>query len=377
MGKKPNQKKSNGLILTSDEQQKIPVKIRKKMHDIYYRKKADSYLASLSYLLKHYGEYSKYWKLFLHENTGYVSTRGTIRKFQRRKYLVSEIGVSFQADICVLLTAFGERLSKHNKGIKYLLVLVDMLSRKIYVYPLTTKSSTSVAKALEHFFKKMNGSVLYLMTDMDGCFYGNTTKTILNKYGVKLYSSKNVEIKSSLVENRIKLLKFSIFNYITQNNTFNYTKDLSEIVETLNNRKHSRLKISPNEVTKYDQSFLFHSLHRNNIKTSHSKLRINEIVRISIPKKTFSKESTRYFWKKELFAINKIVDLNPIMYQISDMENNIIEGMFYEKELIKVVLDLKKHPHKILDKKGNSVFVHFTGYPKQTAKWINLKSLLF
>ena len=68
------------------------------------------------------------------------------------------------------------------------------------------------------------------MTDMDGCFYGNTTKTILNKYGVKLYSSKNVEIKSSLVENRIKLLKFSIFNYITQNNTFNYTKDLSEIV---------------------------------------------------------------------------------------------------------------------------------------------------
>ena len=60
MGKKPNQKKSNGLILTSDEQQKIPVKIRKKMHDIYYRKKADSYLASLSYLLKHYGEYSKY-----------------------------------------------------------------------------------------------------------------------------------------------------------------------------------------------------------------------------------------------------------------------------------------------------------------------------
>ena len=65
------------------------------------------------------------------------------------------------------------------------------------------------------------------------------------------------------------------------------------------------------------------------------------------------------------------------MYEIKDMENNAIEGLFYEKELIKVVLDLKKYKYKILDKKENSVFVHFTDYPKHTAKWINLKSLLF
>ena len=167
------------------------------MHDIYYRKKSDSYLASLNYLLKHFPQYAKYWSLFLHENSGYVSTRGAIRKFKRRKYIVSEINVSFQADICVLLTAFGTNLSKYNKGIKYLLVLVDMLSRKIYVYPLISKSSISVSKALECFFKKMGGSVSYLMTDNDGCFYGGATKTILNKYRVKLYSSKNVEIKSS------------------------------------------------------------------------------------------------------------------------------------------------------------------------------------
>ena len=370
-------RKSRGLILKNDEIQKIPAYIRKKMHDIYYRKKSDSYLASLSYLLKHFPQYAKYWSLFLHENSEYISTRGIIRKFKRRKYMVSEINVSFQADICVLLTAFGEKSSKYNKGIKYLLVLVDMLSRKMYVYPLTSKSSISVSKALEHFFKKMGGSVSYLMTDMDGCFYGNNTKTILNKYAVKLYSSKNVEIKSSLVENRIKLLKFSIFNHISQTNSFNYTKDLSQIVETINNRKHSILKISPNAVTKFDQSFLFEQLHRNNKKSSKPKLWINGLVRVSIPKKTFSKESTSFFWKKELFVINKIFDLNPFMYEIKDMENNAIEGLFYEKELIKVVLDLKKYKYKILDKKENSVFVHFSDYPKHTAKWINLKSLLF
>ena len=145
-------RKSRGLILKNDEIQKIPAYIRKKMHDIYYRKKSDSYLASLSYLLKHFPQYAKYWSLFLHENSEYISTRGTIRKFKRRKYMVSEINVSFQADICVLLTAFGENLSKYNNGIKYLLVLVDMLSRKMYVYPLTSKSSISVSKALEHFF---------------------------------------------------------------------------------------------------------------------------------------------------------------------------------------------------------------------------------
>ena len=109
---------------------------------------------------------------------------------------------------------------------------------------------------------------------------------------------KNLEIKSGLVENRIKLLKFSIFNYITQTNTFNYTKNLSQIVETLNSRKHSILKIAPNQVTKFDQSFLFHKLHGNNKRISHSKFWINGVVRISIPKKHFLKKAQGIFGKK-------------------------------------------------------------------------------
>ena len=56
-------------------------------------------------------------------------------------------------------------------------------------------------------------------------------------------------------------------------------------------------------------------------------------MRILKKKNTFEKGYTNRF-TTELFLINAIYHTNPITYEIEDLKNEIIEGKFYEWELL-------------------------------------------
>ena len=47
--------------------------------------------------------------------------------------------------------AYADKIAKHNRGVKYLLLAVDSLSRDLKVDPLKTKYATETAQ----FFKKV------------------------------------------------------------------------------------------------------------------------------------------------------------------------------------------------------------------------------
>ena len=58
--------------------------------------------------------------------------------------------------------------------------------------------------------------------------------------------------------------------------------------------------------------------------------------RISVKRRElFDKPSGNIKWSEELFKIYKINKSNVITYKIKDMNNEIIKGIFYEKELLK------------------------------------------
>ena len=347
------------------------------MQLLYNNKKSDAYLASLSYLNKHYSQYKKYWRLYLLSKDSYVSTSPIIRKFLRKKYIVSQINTSFQCDLAVMSTIFGESLPKHNKNTRYLLILVDMLSRFIYVYKLTSKSSQAVAKQLELFLSMMKGSVHDLMCDEGGEFWGKPTQNILKKWNVNLYSSKNTEIKSGLVENKIKYLKSKIFKYISHSGNYNYISALPNIVSSINNTINRVIGLAPSKITKSHESYLFTKLHRSNNTNRSPKFEKNTLVRISRTKKHFEKLSTYYKWGQEIFIIDKIINSFPITYQIADLEKNSILGSFYDKEMTPVILDKNKYHFKILKKNKDSFYINLLLHSKNTKIWVHRNSILF
>jgi len=64
------------------------------------------------------------------------------------------------------------KLSKHNKGYKYLLNVIDLFSKYVYSIPLKSKSQHEVANAFEKLF--INSKPGMLWTDHESEFINKT-----------------------------------------------------------------------------------------------------------------------------------------------------------------------------------------------------------
>ena len=71
------------------------------------------------------------------------------RKFKKRRVLVSGIDSIWAADMVDM-----QAISKFNRGIKYLLAVIDIFSKYRWMIPLKDKTGKSVTLALETIFKE-------------------------------------------------------------------------------------------------------------------------------------------------------------------------------------------------------------------------------
>ena len=102
--------------------------------------------------------------------------------------------------------------------------------------------------------------------------------------------------------------------------------------------------------------------------------KINDIVRISLKRRQlFDKPSDNVKWSEELFKIHSINKSNAITCKISDMNNEIIQGIFYEKELqlSKMKEDGLYVIEKIIRKNKDRYFVKWRNYSNDFNSWID------
>ena len=79
---------------------------------------------------------------------------------------------------------------------------------------------------------------------------------------------------------------------------------------------------------------------------------------------------------EELFKIYKINKSNVITYQLKDMNDEIIKGIFYEKELQLTKNNTGEYIiEKILKTKGNQMYVKWRGYSNNFNSWVDKNSV--
>ena len=71
-----------------------------------------------------------------------------IRKFEKRR-----VYSTFKNNIWVLILADMQLLSKYNKGIRFLLCVIDIFSKYAWVVPLKDKKGISIVKAFQIILK--------------------------------------------------------------------------------------------------------------------------------------------------------------------------------------------------------------------------------
>eukprot|EP00732_Lithocolla_globosa_P002836 Lithocolla_globosa_v1_NODE_1995_length_2217_cov_64.659574.p2 type:complete len:155 gc:universal NODE_1995_length_2217_cov_64.659574:967-503(-) len=79
----------------------------------------------------------------------YTLNKPAKRNFQRRRVYVGGIDDQWQADLVDMT-----RFSKENDGYKFILTVIDILSKYAWVVPLKNKTGVEVAKAFQEIFKE-------------------------------------------------------------------------------------------------------------------------------------------------------------------------------------------------------------------------------
>ena len=138
--------------------------------------------------------------------------KSIIRKFEKRK-----VYSAFKDNIWAADLADIQLLSRYNKGIKFLLCVIDIFSKYVWVVPLKDKKVISIVKAFQIILKQSNSrKPNKIWVDKGSEFYNSSFKKWLQDNDIVMYSTYN-EGKSVVAKRFIKTLKSKIYKYMTNN----------------------------------------------------------------------------------------------------------------------------------------------------------------
>ena len=272
-----------------------------------------------------------------------------IRKFKKRK-----VYSAFKDNIWGNDLADMQLLSKYNKGIRFLLCVIDIFSKYACVVPLKDKKG----------IRKPNK----IWVDKGSEFYNAYFKKWLRGNDIVMYSTHN-EGKSVVAERFIRKLKSRIYKYMTSISKNVYIDKLDDIVDEYNNKYHTTIQMKPADVK--DNTYINADKEINN---KDPKFNVGDHVRISKYKNIFAKGYMPN-WSEEVFVIKKVKNTVPWTYVINDLNGEEITGTFYEKELQKTNQE-EFRIEKVIRRKGDKLYVKWKGYNNSFNSWIHKASLV-
>ena len=194
-----------------------------------------------------------------------------ISKFEKRK-----VHAAFKDNVWGADLADMQLLNKYNKGIRFLLCVIDIFSKYAWVVPLKDKKDISIVKAFQINLKKSNSSKKpnEIWVDKGSEFYNASFKKWLRDNDIVMYSTNN-EGKSVVAERFVRTLKSKIYKYMTSISKNVYINKLDDIVYKYNNTYHTTIKMKPIDVK--DNTYINTDKEINN---KDPKFKVGDRVRI-------------------------------------------------------------------------------------------------
>ena len=262
------------------------------------------------------------------------------KKYKRLKMNTVEPNYQWQIDL-----ADFKNLQKYNSNIRYLLFIIDVYSRYVWVKKLRNKDSDSVLQKFEEIIEEEGVLPKKIHSDK-GEFSLIRKKCKEGSFGEKIHysSSENYEMKSVIVERFIRTLKMLISNvlYAIYGKIEGcYTNILDKIITRCNKTSHKGIDYHTpydiynnisniSKIYKYKRYFEFYPYYKKG-----QILKEGSRVRVAKLKSIFDKES-KFNRSKEIFVVDRVKLTDPVTYVLKDYNGEILPGVFYSEELQKV-----------------------------------------
>ena len=283
-------------------------------------------------------------------------------------------------------------LKRTNRGVTFLLVIIDVFSRKIWVVPLKRKTGTEVKEALSAWIAGLEAEAedatlspsMRVLHDSGREFLNQHVKQLFAQKGIRQNYTTNIH-KAAIAERVNKSLQILIYKYLTDAGETRYLAALPELVSTYNSRKHRSLgKFSPNEADLKENEEEVRNIHKerydkiNAKRKAKAKYKVGDRVRVKTLSSSISSSRRAYVqqFHGEMYEIVEVKTRMPIpMYTLKSLDKgDVIEGGFYGNEITPVRGDLFKI-EKILRRRGRGrnrqLLVRWKHFGPHWDSWIN------
>jgi transposase InsO family protein len=286
----------------------------------------------------YFGISEKKAKEILEHVEGYTLHREYKQPKHYNPYYVHNRRKQVQADLIDV-----SRLKRANDGICFLLVLIDIFTKRLWVYPTKNKSAETMKTAFTSWLRAIDRPPRRLVTDRGREFVNQEVQPLLRSYNVE-WQASNGMLKACIAERVNKTLQILMYKYLSQKETHRYLDALPQLVTTYNNRGHRTLQgMTPAEAdlpeNEHQVQAIFHTRYTEAAKHRKTRLpyRIGDLVRIKTEPKKISSSARAYAeqFHGEYYRIVRINRTLPIaLYYVQAVDDNEhVEGGFYANEL--------------------------------------------
>ena len=249
---------------------------------------------------------------------------------------------NYQADLLDF-----SKYSTKNKNYNWLLIVIDVLTRKAAAYPLKRKTKEETNEALHKAYNFIsNGKIpMILTTDNDGAFNDVVNDNIGHKTA-KVGDHRVLGV----IDRFSKTIKEIVSKYMTRNQNNIWIDKIAKIINTYNNTPHSTLEgITPNEASKHQYMAVDMAIrHHKEARQSQMKdFKVGDKVRLKIEKSIVSKGYDPNY-SHEVYTIESI---NNNYYTLSNGKE--YRGYRLQRVHPRTKLTQKKDVQKIARKEHN------------------------
>ena len=302
---------------------------------------------------------------FTMEDLSNELNKPVINKFERKKIIVNHIDEIHSCDLVDM-----QKYSRVNKGYKYIFTNIDTFSKYAWSFPLKTKTVKEIKSCFQKIFNERKPK--YIWSDQESSFFSKEMLQFFKDNNVKIYYTHS-HLKAVIIERFNRSLRELMMKSFVKNNNTVWYNILPDLINTYNNRYHQTIKMKPKNVNKLNEKHIRNTVYNYDITNKKPIYKIGDLVRISLKRRAlFDKSTGNIKWSEQLYKIYKINKSNVITYQLKDMNDEIIKGQFYEKEL-----QLTKNTtgeyiiEKILKTNKDKIYVKWRGYDNSFNSWIN------
>ena len=298
-------------------------------------------------------------------------------RFKGNRVIFNGKDEQWQADLVDV-----QALKNGNDGYRFLLTMIDVLSKYAWMLPLTDKTGKSMVDAFDTIFKKDGGVLERLETDAGKEFLNKDFQQFLASMDVRHFVTY-YETNAQIVERLNRTMKNLMWPYFTYQNRQLYVEFLPALVENYNKAYHRCILTAPEHVSQTNAQEVWHRLYGNYFVKLNAQVRlkfkVGDKVRISKTKGTFEKGYLSN-WTEEVFSIAQRLRRIPPVYRLKEY-GTILETTFYERELQRVNQPESNmfRIEKILKLRGKGkdeeYLVRWSGWPSKYDQWLPVSSL--